>query len=352
MEEKSERNGHPEPPESGSKKPAPGNEFGAWLATVFLGEHPLIRRTRAKAVNYAPSDLPALISGETGTGKDLLALALHKGSPRGHRNPEVITAASLWETAWSILFGHRKGAFTNAVNDHEGVFSVANGSSVIIEDVCDLQLRVQPALLRAIEQKVFRPLGSKTEVHSDVRIIASTNRPLEEEVERGTFRADLYERLGVLRICVPPLRDHLDDLRLYVPHFLKKGATAGQPVKSISDGGMNVLSEHSWPRNVRELENLLRRAVLEISGDVIGADEVRRLIHAKSSAIGGARGSAKIFIDPDLLARTLSETGGNKREAAKRLGISRGTLYALLEKYEFPGVSPRAEHFYLEGRNP
>lgn len=353
MERESERNGHAEAPRAGSpgngngpgaahasSGPAPGNDFAAWLANRFLGEHHLIRKVREQAMTYAPKDWPVLITGETGTGKDLLALAMHRGSPRASRNPEVIAAAGLGDTAWSVLFGHERGAFTSATERHEGVFRVAHESTVLLEDIQDLPLKVQPALLRAIEYKLFRPLSSRREVRSDVRVISSANRSLDEDVEIGAFRPDLYERLSVLKIVIPPLRAHLDDLGIYVPHFLGKLAAAGFGEKALSDGAMNVLHEHAWPRNVRQLENLLRRVVLAIPEEVLEADGVLQLLQCDAVAMENASSGLPEESDRASLERTLAECRGNKREAARRLGISPATLYKLLRRHGLAGILP------------
>jgi DNA-binding NtrC family response regulator len=307
--------------------------FEAWFSSQFLGDHRLMRRVRSQAARHAASDWPILITGETGTGKDLLARAIHSGSRRGNRTPEVVAAGGLGETAWSVLFGHRRGAFTNALSDHDGVFTVANGSSVLIEDVSDLPHRVQPVLLRAIEQNVYRPLGAKCEVQSDVRVIASTNRPLDVEVRQGHFRPDLYERLAVLKIHIAPLREHVEDLTIYVPHFLQKAAGAGGPEKSVSEGAMNLLMEHPWPRNVRELENVIRRAVVETLRDEITAEDVHQSLQSEGRS-SASHAPAKEKIDQALLERTLLETRGNKREAARKLGIAPATLYKLMRHYD------------------
>ena len=315
------------------------DDFERWLGKSFLGEHPLIRKVRALIAKAAAQDWPVLITGETGTGKDLIAQAIHAGSRRARHAAQVVAVGGLGETSWSVLFGHVKGAFTGAHGDHLGVFRTAHGSSVLLEDVSDLSIRVQPLLLRAIQHGLFRPLGARDEVRADVRIIASTNMPLDEEVRAGRFRADLFERLSVLKIEVPPLRDHLQDLKLYVPHFLARCREAGGPEKVMTDSALEALSRYQWPRNIRELEHFLFRASVEVDGTEIGAEDVSSLLQSGGRATRSRRGQ-RSMIDRLTLIRTLSETAGNKREAARRLHIAPGTMYSLLERY---GVAPDEE---------
>ena len=327
------RQERPKAPIPSGGGPAPAISFEAWLEASLLGDHPRMKLIRKAILRAAAEEWPVLLIGETGTGKDLAARAIHRASRRGVRLPEVVHVAGLGETCWSVLFGHRKGAFTGATNDHDGVFQVAHGSSVILEDVVDLPLRLQPILLRAIECGRFRPLGSEREVYSDVRIIATSNAALDREVEQGRFRIDLYERLRVLCISMPPLRDHLEDLRVYVPHFLRKAATAFRPPKRISDDGMKILASHSWPRNVRELEHLLYRASVEVEGDVLQAAELGRLLEPDSASFAAPSARDRL-LDEAAVRRALADADGNRREAARRLSVSPTTFYKLLRQFE------------------
>jgi len=313
-----------------------GSEFSRlpWLENHFQGQHPLLCEARAAALRAAQSDWPILITGETGTGKDLLAQGIHLLSSRGGKPAQVIAVSSLGETAWSVLFGHRKGSFTGAVGDHQGIFCVAGGTTIILEDVADLPLRVQPMLLRAVEHRIMRPLGSDSEVRSDFRIIATSNLPLEGEVAEGRFRADLFQRLSVLHIHLPPLREHLDDLRVYVPHFLEKAVPPDAAPKGISAAALRILEDHSWPRNIRELEHVLYRASVEATGDVIGEEDLKR-IHP--SLTGGRPSRPSQSLSRATVIRALEQTKGNKREAARLLGVSPGTLYTLIKKHRIFG---------------
>lgn len=327
------------PREGTPAEPArPAAEFALWLESYFLGRHPLIKQVRASVVRAAAEHWPVLITGETGTGKDMVARAIHAGGPRGRRAPEVVAVGGLGETAWSILFGHRKGSFTGAVEDHDGVFRSADGSSLLLEDIGDLPMRIQPLLLRALEHGVFRPLGMDREIHSDVRVIGTSNLYLEREVAEGKFRADLYQRLSVLRIDLPPLRDHLEDLDLYVPHFLAKAAAAHRPVRRMSPEAQKELFQWSWPRNIRELEHFLYRLSVDVDDEVIGPDDVRRALATNRPDTDRRRKGRKTpSMSRALLIRTLEETRGNKREAARRLKVSPGTLYSLMKELKVFG---------------
>jgi DNA-binding NtrC family response regulator len=310
------------------------SEFPKWLESYFLGRHPAVRETRAAILRAAAESWPVLVTGETGTGKDMVARAIHHGSSRRDKLPEVVAVGGLGETSWSVLFGHRKGSFTGAVSDHDGVFRSANGSSILLEDVSDLPLRVQPMLLRAIEHGLFRPLGSDREIHSDVRVIATSNVHLDREVGNGRFRADLYQRLSVLTIELPPLRDHLEDLEVYVPFFLAKAAAAHRPAKRITTSALAALAEYAWPRNIRELEHFLYRVSVEVHGNEIGAEDIRRFLRKDLlPAPRPRRPRPSRVLNRDAIVRTLRETNGNKREAARKLNVAPATLYSLIKRH-------------------
>jgi DNA-binding NtrC family response regulator len=193
--------------------------FEPWLESVLLGNHPLMKAVRSRVVRAAATDLHVFISGPTGTGKEIVARAIHGGSTRGTRKLYVVALAGLRETARSLLFGHKRGAFTGAIADHEGVFGAAHCSTLLFDDIDNTPIELQPMLLRAVQYGAFLRLGETHERCSDVRILATTNAPMEREILVGRFRADLYQRLSVLKIELPPLKDHLDDLDVYVPHF-------------------------------------------------------------------------------------------------------------------------------------
>jgi DNA-binding NtrC family response regulator len=312
--------------------PPPG--FDRWLEAYYLGRHPLICSVRKSIAVAARETWPVLISGETGTGKDMAALAIHAGSRRNVKEPQVVAVGGLGETAWSVLFGHRKGAFTGAERDHEGVFRMADGSTVILEDVSEIPAKIQPMLLRAVEHGTFRPLGEEREVRADVRIVSTTNTSLAAEAERGRFRPDLYQRLSLLQIQVPPLRDHLEDLEIYVPHFMARAAGPGRDVKTISPEGMEVLYSYRWPRNVRELQHVLCRASVEAPGEIVTAKDLKTILgNSRLRPRPPKAGRPAVQVDRDLVIQTLRDARGNKREAARRLGVAPGTFYRLVVRH-------------------
>jgi two-component system, NtrC family, response regulator HydG len=311
--------------------PFAAEAFEGWLENHFIGRHPLVLAARSAVAMAALHDWPVLIAGETGTGKDMLAGAIHAGSARNAKPAQVLAVSGLGETAWSMLFGHQKGAFTGADASHEGVFRAADASTLILEDVADLPLKVQPMLLRAVEHGRFRPLGSERELRVDVRVISTSNVPLTSEIERGRFRADLYQRLSLFRVHLPALRDHLSDLDLLVPHFMAKHAP-----KSVGPDGLEELRSYEWPRNVRQLEHVLLRAAWESEGAVVGARDIRRILLDDPTPLASARGAGRpaIEVDRAALIRALRAAGGNKREAARRLNMAAGTLYRLLRSHQ------------------
>jgi len=315
----------------GESAPRALSAFSGNLEDYFLGHHPLIRQVRSAIFRAAAEDWPVLLVGETGTGKDMAACAIHGASLRRKHALQIVPVGGLGDTAWSTLFGHRKGAFTGAVDDHQGVFLAADGSSLLLDDVATLPLKLQPMVLRALEHGRFRPLGSNTELHADVRVISSSNLPLDEEVEVGRFRSDLYERLAVLKIILPPLSAHLEDLEVYVPHFLKEAARTGRPPKKISAQAMRFLHSHSWPRNVRELKHFLYRCSVEVSGGTIDLSDVQALLEPESRSM--PRGSRSAKPDEVVIRKALAAAQGNKREAARLLRVSPNTLYKLMREY-------------------
>jgi DNA-binding NtrC family response regulator len=317
------------------------HHFGSWLESYFLGDHVLIREVRAKVVRAAREDRPVLLTGETGTGKDMLAQAIHLGSARAGQVPQVVAVAGLGDTAWSVVFGHRKGSFTGADTDHSGVFKVADGSTLILEDVAEVPLSVQPMLLRAIEHGVFRPLGSERETRTDVRIVSTSNLALDREVSLGRFRGDLYQRLSVLKITIPPLRDHLEDLELYASHFLAKAATVHRPPKRLSRAALRLLGQYPWPRNIRELEHLLYHVSVDTEMEEIVPSDLERIWKTESgfspTGLLGRRPQPSRVLARASIVQALEDSRGNKRAAAKSLNISPGTLYSLMKRHRIFG---------------
>jgi len=288
----------------------------------------------------AHSNVTVLIQGESGTGKELVARALHQQSPRQNKPFVAINCASVPETLLeSELFGHARGAFTGAVNNKKGLFEEAEGGTLLLDEVGDTTPAFQSKLLRVLQENEIRPLGTNKSVKIDVRVIAATNKDLKNELERKAFRADLYYRLAVLPLHIPPLRDRREDIPLLVSHFLDKYSKQNGLVapKGISPRALGVLVEHSWPGNVRELENVIERAVLISPGTEIDS-EVRFTAPANLDelpiSLRQATHQIKDTRERQLIAEALQKSNGNRSHAAKLLGISRSALYIKLKLHE------------------
>jgi two-component system response regulator AtoC len=273
-----------------------------------------------------------LIRGESGTGKELVARAIHGNSAAAAEPFVPVNCAALpTPLLESELFGHTRGAFTGAVNARKGRFGLAGRGTILLDEIGDTSAEFQTKLLRVIQDREFEPLGAEKSERTNARVIAATHRDLEQMIENGTFREDLYYRLRVVEITLPPLRDRRDDIPLLAAELVRRGSTtAGTALPVISAEALARLREHDWPGNVRELEHCLARAVVVASGGVIRPEHL---------AIAPRREPARASIVPlnevekEHLRRTLEATGGHKARAAELLGISRPRLNRLLEKY-------------------
>ena len=274
-----------------------------------------------------------LIRGETGTGKELIARAIHYNSPDADEPFLPINCTAIPATLLeSELFGHVKGAFTGAVSHRRGRFALAGRGTVFLDEIGDTPPEFQAKLLRVIENREFYPVGGETAERTDARVIAATHRNLEERVADGRFREDLYYRLRVVEIAVPPLRKRLNDLTMLAEHLIRRTAEdLHRPTPIISPKAMDVLLRHDWPGNVRELENTLTRAVVRSTGDVIRPEHV-------VTATGNAEMPDELESLEDLerrhVARVLQASRGNKTKAAEVLGVSRPRLNRILAKYD------------------
>ena len=263
--------------------------------------------------------LPVLLRGESGTGKDLVARAVHDESPRASRPFVALNAATISrDLAESELFGHQRGAFTGAVRDRRGAFREASGGTLFLDEIASLSLEVQAKLLRIVEEGVVRPLGTEAGIPVDVRLVVATCEPLERMVKERSFRADLYERIAVCVIQVPALRERPDDIPALARHLLK---TSELGARELSPGALGVLRAQTWPGNVRELRNVVVQAALRAGGRV-QAEHVTDAI--------AERTPAKRRLDPGDAVRILAETGNNQSAAARRAGIARSTMRDLL----------------------
>ncbi len=280
-----------------------------------------------------------LVHGETGTGKELVARAVHEASGR-HGKPFVTLdcTALARELLESELFGHERGSFTGAVDRHVGRFERANTGTLFLDEVSNINLNVQAKLLRVLQTRTFERVGGSKPISVDVRIIAATNRPLETIVAEGTFREDLYHRLNVVQIDLPPLRDRAEDIPLLAMEFLRRFARQnGKDLRGFSDNAINVLCGYAWPGNVRELENVVLQAVVLAKSSIIDAPDLpRRITEAKPVLAAASAALSDQLGEPEkqILVNALRQHAGNIKRTAETLQISRTTLYAKLKKYE------------------
>jgi two-component system response regulator AtoC len=283
-----------------------------------------------------------LLVGESGTGKELVARALHARSPRAQKPFVAVNCgaipAGLLE---SELFGHKRGAFTDATSDKRGLFEEAHGGTLFLDEIGELPLPLQVKLLRALQEGSVRRLGDTRDVQVDVRVVAATLRDLALEVKEGRFREDLYYRLEVLTLVVPPLRDRREDLPLLVEHFLAKtNARLGTKVRGVDPRAMRLLLDYPWPGNVRELENLIERAVVLAEGDLLGEQDLPDRLRAAHDPIAQTLAAGEISIkkttrvvEETLIRRALERTRGNRTAAARLLEISHRALLYKLKDY-------------------
>jgi DNA-binding NtrC family response regulator len=281
------------------------------------------------------------LRGDSGTGKDLIARVIHYNSDRAPRPFMNITCTALSETLLeSELFGHEKGAFTDAKNTKKGLFELADGGTIFLDEVGDMPLGLQAKLLRFLEERMFRRVGGTTEISVDVRVIAASNRDIEKALEEGKFRNDLMFRLNVIPIYLPPLRARRDDVRLLTQHFVDTFAQEfRKPIHRIEEEAYVKLGGYSWPGNVRELRNVLERAVLLCKGDTIGADDV---VVGRVDSAGASLDLSHITLPPGgldlreleskLIREAMARTDNNQTKAAKLLKLSRDALRSRLEK--------------------
>jgi len=319
----------------------------------LIGNSPAMQRVYELVAQVAGTKSNVLISGESGTGKELVARAIHELSDRAERPLVTVNCGAIPENLLeSELFGHVRGAFTGAVQNKVGLFEVADGGTLFLDEVGELPALLQVKLLRAIQEKTIRPVGGTRDRQVDVRILAATNRDLAEEVASGRFREDLYYRLNVIQIALPPLRERMEDVPLLVHHFLAKhAAELGKEVTGISQEAMDRLLAHPFPGNVRELENITERAVALSSGPVVDLDALPPTVLARERAErpsripeGGVNLEALVAdFERSLLREALERSGGVKKRAARLLGISFRSFRYRLEKLGLDGSHPGGE---------
>ncbi|UCE17554.1 MAG: sigma-54-dependent Fis family transcriptional regulator [Gemmatimonadota bacterium] len=292
------------------------------------------------AGQVAGSDATVLLLGESGTGKELIARAIHFNSPREKRRFMAINCASIPDNLMeSELFGHVKGAFTGAMKDKKGKFELADGGTIFLDEVADLKSDLQAKLLRFLQEREFEPVGATEPIRVDVRIIAATNKDLEKLIREEKFREDLYYRLSVVPVVLPPLRARKDDIPLLVDHFLRK--YGGEKSFTVADDAMKILYEFDWPGNVRELENVVERAVVLAGGGVITSDLLPSSL--RTGRFEGkefevtTEGLSMAEVERQTLLAALERTGWNKTKAAESLEIPRHVLMYKMKKLGLQG---------------
>ncbi|MFV1986413.1 MAG: sigma-54-dependent transcriptional regulator [Gemmatimonadota bacterium] len=305
-----------------------------------IGTSPEFRKALDMAESVAGSDSTILVRGESGSGKEVFARYIHQLSTRADNIFLSLNCAALPEGLLeSELFGHMKGSFTGAVRDKEGLFVAASGGSFFLDEVGEMAPSTQVKLLRVLQEREVIPVGSTKAVHVDVRLIAATNRDLERDLETGRFRSDLYYRLNVISVELPPLRARLDDIPLLAEHFLSQEAErTGEKSKKIADDAMKVLQDYQWPGNVRELENVVERAVVLTNGATIREDSLppRLREQPEQPLIQEAPPANPTLevIERAYIEHVLRAEGGNKSRAAEVLGIDPSTLYRKIKRYQ------------------
>jgi len=308
-------------------------------ADTTVGQSEAMRNIYELVRRTAPTDSTVLITGESGTGKELIAQAIHDYSLRAEREFITVDCSSLVETLLeSELFGHVKGSFTGAIQAKYGSFELANGGTFFFDEIGNLSLDIQAKLLRVIQEKEIRPVGSERTIRVDVRIIAATNQDLREATLQKSFREDLFYRLNVVPIHLPPLRERKEDIPLLVNHFLKKYNKKREIlISSVAPETMKLLSDYNWPGNIRELENAIERALILEDGDTLLPRCFPWLAHHKQTKSYAAAAGGKIYsleeLEKQHIRRVLEETNNHKGRAASLLGIDRKTLYKKIKKY-------------------
>jgi DNA-binding NtrC family response regulator len=322
---------------------------------AIVGKSAALQKVLGMVEKIAETDSTVLITGESGTGKELIARAIHYNSRRSARMLVTVNCGAIPEELLeSELFGHVKGAFTNAIHHREGRFSLADGGTIFLDEIGDMSPNLQVKLLRVLQDRTFEPVGSSKTERVDVRVVAATNQNLASLIEEKRFREDLYYRLNVLPVEMPPLRERTDDIPLLVHHFLDQArAERGSRVQGLTDEAMALLLTHDWPGNVRELENLMERLVVLNSEGEIGLDELpsdlrrsqpRTVESPRVPASGLDFNQVVDQLEVDLILQALEHTHWNKNRAAQLLGLNRTTLEGKIRKRGLvpPGTGPRS----------
>ncbi len=315
---------------------------------ALVGESPAMQEAYDLIERVAQVDATVLITGESGTGKEIVARTLHERSRRRGAPFVAINCAAMPESLLeSELFGHTKGAFTDARTAETGLFSRANRGTIFLDEIGDMPLGLQPKLLRVLQERTVRPVGGRDEIPVDVRVVVATNRDLESAIEEGRFREDLYYRINVVHIPLPPLRARTGDILPLAQHFLSHfAARAGKSITGIAPAAAQKLVAYGWPGNVRELQNCMERAVALTRFDQIGVDDLSEKIreYRRSHVLVTSDDPSELVpleeVERRYIARVMEAVGGNKTAAARILGIERKRLYRMLERLDVAGVTP------------
>jgi two-component system response regulator AtoC len=308
----------------------------------LLGQSEPIRKVMRLIQKVAEYKTTVLIQGESGTGKELVARALHRKSPRREATFVALNCGAIPETLMeSELFGHKRGAFTDASSDKRGLFQEADGGTLLLDEIGELSLSLQVKLLRVLQEGIVRPLGATKDIAVNVRVVAATVRDLAKEVAEGRFREDLYYRLNVLQIAVPPLREREGDVPLLVEHFIaRNNQKLGTRVRGVDAAARKVLASYRWPGNVRELENLIERAVVLCEGDILTLSDIPERLHEPPDIVARVLASGELSIkkathtiEGTLIKRALEKTRGNRTAAARLLEISHRALLYKIKDY-------------------
>lgn len=311
----------------------------------IIGDSVPMKALRQQLNLMAATNGRVLIFGESGTGKELIAHAIHAASPRAREAfVEVNCAAIPEELIESELFGHHKGSFAGTLEDKTGKLQKADGGTLFLDEVGDMSLKTQAKVLRALDEQRFEPVGAHEFIQVDVRVVASTNKNLEEEIERGNFREDLFYRLNVIPFYVPPLRERIEDVRLLADHFLREFTTAyGRKPKELTEDAVRALEEYPWPGNVRELRNLMERIVImnpqvRIDARNVPLDRSRRAVFDKPMERFGSLQEVREAAERDYILKKLEDAKGNVTRTAEVLGLERSHLY---RKMKSLGIAPK-----------
>ena len=309
----------------------------------MIGVSAKMQRVYKMIEKVSQHQYPVLILGESGTGKELVAKSIHYSGPRKERPFAPVDCSSLVPTLIeSELFGYVKGAFTGAMQSKQGLLEAAEGGTLFLDEIGDMPVDLQAKLLRALQEREVKPVGSTERRHINIRIIAATNRDLESAIRTGAFRQDLYFRLNVVQIKLPSLRERKSDIQLLVTSFLEKFSDPHESPRTISDDAMRRLIAYDWPGNVRELENAIERAVAMGTGPIVHVGDLPSNLHYPSSERTPDKDEVLPMeeLERRAILRTLRETGGDKLAAARMLGIGKTTLYRKLKQYQVEHAGP------------